>query len=95
MVVKEIEFGDFPPSPAFVQRALEVLGLEFKSSVRGPLRRNDRAARPVLRTLDSRSMHVQSSSGGAPLWTPNEARAESSRLADYMRWLNAQRRARS
>jgi hypothetical protein len=40
MVVKEIEFGDFPPSPAFVQRALEVLGLEYRSSVRGPSRRN-------------------------------------------------------
>jgi acetoacetyl-CoA synthetase len=40
-------------------------------------------------------MQTQSSSGGAPLWTPSEARAQSSRLADYMRWLNAARRTRS
>ncbi len=40
MVVKEIEFGDMPPSPGFVQRALEVLGLEYRASVRGPLRVN-------------------------------------------------------
>ena len=40
-------------------------------------------------------MQMESSSGGAPLWTPSEARAQSSRLADYMRWLNTARRARS
>jgi hypothetical protein len=40
MVVKEIEFGDLPASPGFLAKALEVLGLEFRSSIRGPLRRN-------------------------------------------------------
>ncbi|HWO13998.1 MAG TPA: AMP-binding protein, partial [Polyangiaceae bacterium] len=40
-------------------------------------------------------MQTETSAGGALLWTPSEAQTESSRLADYMRWLNARRRAGS
>ena len=42
MVVKEIAFGDLPASPGFLQRALEVMGLEFRASIRGPMRVNGR-----------------------------------------------------
>ncbi|MBI1775840.1 MAG: hypothetical protein HYR63_10885 [Proteobacteria bacterium] len=40
MVVREIEFGDLPPSPGFVERALAIMGLEYRASVRGPSRLN-------------------------------------------------------
>ena len=42
MVVKEIEFGDMPASPGFLQQALNLLGLEYRASIRGPLRTNGR-----------------------------------------------------
>ena len=40
MIVKEIEFGDADASPGLVLRALEIMGLEGRASLRGPSRVN-------------------------------------------------------
>jgi hypothetical protein len=42
MVVREIAFADTDPSPGLVIKALEIMGLEGRSSLKGPLKRNGR-----------------------------------------------------
>jgi hypothetical protein len=49
MTVREITFGDADPSPSLVLRALEILGLEGRSSLKGPLKRNGKVVGCLVR----------------------------------------------
>jgi hypothetical protein len=40
MTIREITFDGIAPSPGMVLRALEILGLEGKATLKGPLKRN-------------------------------------------------------
>jgi hypothetical protein len=52
MVVKEITFGDTDPNPGLVLKALEVMGLEGRSSLKGPVKQNGRVVGCLVRFHD-------------------------------------------
>ena len=49
MIVREIEFGEADASPGLVLRALEILGLEGRASLRGPLKVNGKVTGCLVR----------------------------------------------
>lgn len=49
MVVKEIDFGAADPSPGLVIRALEILGLEGRATLKGPLKVNGKVTGCLVR----------------------------------------------
>ncbi|MSP48458.1 MAG: hypothetical protein EXQ95_03935 [Alphaproteobacteria bacterium] len=49
MIVREIEFGAADPSPGLVLRALEIMGLEGRASLRGPLKVNGKVVGCLVR----------------------------------------------
>jgi len=52
MVVREIEFDGTEPSPGLVIRALEILGLEGRASLKGPLKVNGKVTGCLVRFHD-------------------------------------------
>ncbi len=49
MIVREIGFGDEPPNPGLVLRALEVMGLEGRAGLKGPLKVNGKVTGCLVR----------------------------------------------
>ncbi len=52
MIVREIEFGETEPNPGLVIRALEILGLDGRSSLKGPLKVNGKVTGCLVRFHD-------------------------------------------
>ncbi|MBM3534052.1 MAG: hypothetical protein FJX60_13560 [Alphaproteobacteria bacterium] len=52
MIVREIEFDGAEPSPALVIRALEILGLEGRAGLKGPLKVNGKVVGCLVRFHD-------------------------------------------
>jgi hypothetical protein len=52
MIVREIEFGEAEASPGPVIRALEILGLEGRASLKGPLKVNGKVVGCLVRFHD-------------------------------------------
>jgi hypothetical protein len=52
MVVKEITFGESDPNPGLVLKALEIMGLEGRSSLKGPLKQNGKVVGCLVRFHD-------------------------------------------
>lgn len=52
MIVREIDFGGADPSPGLVLRALEILGLDGRASLKGPLKVNGRVTGCLVRFHD-------------------------------------------
>jgi hypothetical protein len=52
MVVKEITFGETDPSPGLVLKALEIMGLEGRSSLKGPVKQNGKVVGCLVRFHD-------------------------------------------
>jgi hypothetical protein len=49
MIVREIDFDGAEPSPGLVIRALEMLGLEGRASLKGPLKVNGKVTGCLVR----------------------------------------------
>lgn len=52
MIVREIEFGEAEPNPGLVIRALEILGLDGRASLKGPLKVNGKVIGCLVRFHD-------------------------------------------
>ncbi|MBM3548666.1 MAG: hypothetical protein FJX54_17100 [Alphaproteobacteria bacterium] len=52
MIVREIEFGEAGASPGLVIRALEILGLEGRAGLKGPLKVNGKVTGCLVRFHD-------------------------------------------
>ena len=52
MIVREIEFGETEPNPGLVIRALEILSLDGRSSLKGPLKVNGKVTGCLVRFHD-------------------------------------------
>lgn len=49
MTVREISFGEAEPSPGLVLRALEILGLDGRATLKGPLKVNGKVTGCLVR----------------------------------------------
>ena len=52
MIVREITFGEAEPNPGLVIRALEILGLDGRAGLKGPLKVNGKVTGCLVRFHD-------------------------------------------